>query len=135
MGKGYPVIVKISLPPNKQYQSGSSLLIQGDSLGEVEKSLDELCGTEGNGKVVLAAFAEEALMGGATAAISKPSASTPAAAPAAPAAAPESGDDEDPPASENQLKVLAKKTGQDIEELRSQNLTKSAVVERLKGAK
>ena len=130
MSKGYPVIVKISLPPNKQYQSGSSLLIQGDSLGEVETTLDELCGTEGNGKVVLAAFAEEALIGGATAVISKPSDSTTAAAPAA---APESGDDEDPPASENQLKVLAKKTGQDIEELRSQNLTKSAVVERLKG--
>jgi hypothetical protein len=127
----FPVIVKIALPPRKQYQSGASLIVQGESVGDVEKTLDELCGTEGNGKVILAAFAQEALEGGVETVLSKP---TTTAAPAqAPAA--ENDGDEDPPASDNLLKVLAKKTGADLDALKAEGLTTSAAKTRLKEAK
>lgn len=63
-GKGYEAILKINLPPEADYHSGHSLILQGDTVEGVEKHLDTLIGGEGTGKVVLARFAEYALKGG-----------------------------------------------------------------------
>lgn len=108
-GKGFAVIAKINLPPEQDYHSGHSLIVQGDTASDVEKAFDELIGGEGTGKVVLARFAEFALKGGVEETL-KPSAPA-ASAEAAPAG--ETGE----VASKALLKLVAKKTGKSVEEL------------------
>lgn len=54
--RGYKVIVKINLPPQANYHSGHSLIIQGDSVDEVRGMLKELAGRNGSGERLLNAF-------------------------------------------------------------------------------
>lgn len=60
-GKGWPVVVKLNLPPVAQFASGNSVIIQGDNGDEVAAGVDSLTGVEGHGRLILAAIVEKAL--------------------------------------------------------------------------
>lgn len=143
------VIVKINLPPEANYHSGHSIIVQGESAGEVAVLLQGLVpeAKDGIGGTILRRFVEYALLGAVKAelgATEEPSglvglvapsvagAQTPR--PAQPAAArppaPVAGEQK---ASEAILTVLAKKTGKSVEELGS--LTDLEAKGLLKGAK
>lgn len=116
MADGYEVIVKINLPPEKQYHSGHSVIVQGHTVEEVEKHLDVLAGHEGNGKVILARFGEYALQEGVKAVLSKDGGAEGEAA-AGSAKAPSGPASTEKPASAGLLKLVAKKTGKSVDEL------------------
>lgn len=124
--KGYQVIAKVNLPPEAQYASGHSLIVQGDTPEEVAILLGAAVGgSQDQGALILQRFGEYALGKAAEAALRPtPAASTPTAAPA-PAAggAPE-------PASDAFLKVVAAKTGKTFDELKG--LSKAEAQELLK---
>lgn len=140
-GKGFAVVVKINLPPRQNYQSGHSIIVQGDTMDEVAKHLDDLGGTEGNGRVILATFAEEALAAGAQAVLAGGTASGGTPAPAGAGGSTTStggatgtsrGSSGNKPASESLLKLVSKKTGVPVEELGE--LTHKEATRRLKEA-
>ena len=128
--KGYKLVLKINLPPEVQYHSGHSLLVQGDSGGEVQHALAELiAGPEASGKdllnvqdqarFILLRFVEYAQQRAVEAGLKQevPTQGTSTATgtempqpPAAPGQA-------DGKASAALLKVVAKKTGKSVEEL------------------
>lgn len=60
--KGFKLIVKINLPPAAQYASGHSIIVQENTAAALKKILDSLTGVEGHGELILAAFAEHAVM-------------------------------------------------------------------------
>lgn len=113
-GKGWPVVMKINLPPEEQYHSGHSLLIQGDSVDEVKERLAPLAGGEAQAEFVLLRFAEFALKGSVEQKLADGNDD------AAPEAAPakQTTTEEDEPASAALIKVVAKKTGKDADELK-----------------
>jgi hypothetical protein len=45
-GKGWPVVMKLAVPPNADYHSGASLIVQGDTLAAVQAQIDEYMGEE-----------------------------------------------------------------------------------------
>lgn len=148
-GKGYQVIVKISLPPEANYHSGHSLIVQGDTAVEVEHQLGRIIepvvaestaalyeNVKDQARFILMRFIEFAQQGAVKATLTPPSGETPAT----PAAAPDpSGGADDlavaavPPdlASAAVLKAVAKKTGKSVEELGE--LTKAQAQALLKG--
>jgi len=62
---GYPVIVKINLPPEQQYHSGHSLIVQGNTVAEVSERLQALVpgAQPGVGDTIIRRFTEFALLG------------------------------------------------------------------------
>lgn len=128
-GKGYPVVVKLNLPPEKQYHSGHSIIVQGDTPAEVAALLDGVSGTPGHGVVILAQFAEFAIKGGAAAVLKNAGAggtqgealseagSTGGSNPSSSAPAPVTTDP-DSPASDALIAVAAKKSGKAVDELK-----------------
>lgn len=48
--RGYRIIVKLNLPPQANYHSGHSLIIQGDSVDEIRDMLNELAGRNSSGE-------------------------------------------------------------------------------------
>jgi len=117
-GKGYPVVVKLNLPPEKQYHSGHSIIVQGDTPAEVAKLLDGVSGTEGHGVVILAQFAEFALQGGAAAVLKAAPLGQPGEViPLNPDTGAPVVKDPDGPASDALLAVAAKKSGKELSEL------------------
>lgn len=137
-GKGYNVIVKINLPPEKQYHSGHSLIVQGDSAGEVETSLANILvaggavapGALDQARFILLRFVEYALGDAVKASLREAiETSDGKSGPTAPVQ-PEPASDL---ASPTVLKAVAKKTGKSLEELGE--LTKAQATEMLKGGK
>ena len=55
-------IMKLNLPPEKQYHSGHSLIVQGDTLREIEESLAEKVG-EGRAVLIIEQFFENVTLG------------------------------------------------------------------------
>jgi len=128
-GKGFGLVLKINLPPEEQYHSGHSLLVQGDTSAEIEERLGRIIeppsGTEtlsdnarDQARFILLRFIEFAQQGAVQASLAAPQASeaggsgdepTRTAVTASPAS--------DDMASLALLKVVAKKTGTPLEEL------------------
>ena len=60
--KGFRTILKLNLPPEKQFHSGHSLIVQGDTVQEVKLLLAEQVGEERAG-FILQQFFENLLLG------------------------------------------------------------------------
>jgi hypothetical protein len=118
---GYPVIVKINLPPEKQYHSGHSMIVQGTSPEAVAGELQALVpdAQEGVGWSILRRFAEYALLGVVKAELGATEAAPVGDDTSRSSATESSAPDSDPPASANLLKAAAKKSGKTVEELGS----------------
>jgi hypothetical protein len=125
-GKGFGAILKLAVPPSAEYHSGASLILQGDSLAEVQGLVDEYVGEEVGATLIrdivqfnLPGAVGRALQGESAAeADEKPkraSGTRRKASEPEEAAQPVTGDS---PASEVLLKTVAKKTGKDIDELK-----------------
>ena len=129
--RGWRVIVKINLPPEKQYHAGHSVIFQGDDAKEVEALLRPLVG-EDQAKFILLRFAEYALGGAVEQALKSEAAEGGKAAPqeTVGAEASQSTAASDL-ASQKVLEAVAKKTGKSVEELGE--LTKTQAAELLKG--
>lgn len=130
MSDGYPVIAKLAAPPNGDYHSGASLIFQGNSIAEVAGLIGEAVGEAEVGKTIvedivaynLSPAVARSLRGDAP---KEETVTVPADAPVV----------TEEPASDALLKVVAKKTGTDFEELKKQGLTKAAALELQKGGK
>jgi len=106
--KGFRVIAKINLPPQKQYQSGDSIIVQSDELEEVALILGAIAGGGvDQGMVILGRFGHFALASGVEVALKKGTPHNAAAELHLVAA----------PASAALRKTLAKKLGKTDEEL------------------
>jgi hypothetical protein len=140
---GFGVILKLNLPPEKQYHQGHSLILQADTVDEVKVHLEALGASGEQADFIALRFVEQACLDGfkqamgATEAPVPPAAASTDAAPStdAPAPAPSPAKDaaSDDLASPAVLKVVAKKTGKSVEELGA--LTKADAQALLKGGK
>lgn len=149
-GKGFQVIVKINLPPEQQYHSGHSLIVQADTPGEVQDLIADAIELNGaqvdniqdQAHFILTRFIEFAQQGAVQASLAVPQPSgveqrADGVRPAGP------GDTDSPPvvtgstpddlASPALLKVVAKKTNTPLEEL--EGYTTEAAKALLKGVK
>lgn len=140
-GKGYRVIVKLNLPPEREFQQGHSLIVQGDSDEEVRQSLASLIAgprtpVDDNildqAQFILLRFAEYAQGGAAQQGL------TSGATPTGDGGEVGSGPSSSPtgaldPASPAVLAAVAKKAGKSIEELGA--LTQAEAKDLLKGVK
>lgn len=137
MAEGYPFIVKLNLPPEAQYASGHSLIVQGETpeaVAEQLTSINELPDTVG--KSVILRFLEHGLLGVARDALAKEKAVQSATIAAEKKAAKAAGSEEKAPATAKKpsdsapksakgeseaspalKKAVAKKTGKALEEL------------------
>lgn len=61
--RGFKAILKLNLPPAVQYHSGHSLILQGDTIGELKELLAEEVG-EDQAAFIVASFFENVLLGG-----------------------------------------------------------------------
>jgi len=151
-GKGFQVIVKINLPPEEQYHSGHSLIVQGDNPLEVEGLLGRLIAgaesvdknTADQARFILARFIEFAQQGAVQSSLAASQVSSagaeqhasPQDGAASGAVAPTGASGPSPAedlASPALLKVVAKKTNTPLEEL--EGYTTEAAKALLKGGK
>ena len=51
--EGYPVIVKLAVPPDADYHSGASLILQGDSLADVSATIGDFVGESEVGETIV----------------------------------------------------------------------------------
>lgn len=147
--KGYRCIVKINLPPEENYHSGHSLIVQGDTAVEVEHQLARIIEPVGTAleapsdnardqaHFVLLRFIEFAQQGAVKATLDTPSGAAVAtsdkpvgAGTAASGSGPAAGSAPDL-ASKAVLKAVAKRTGKSLEELGG--LTKAQATEMFRG--
>jgi hypothetical protein len=137
-GDGWKVVMKINLPPEKQYHSGHSLLLQGDTAEEIVASLVGFGASEEQAEFIGLRFIEYAAVGAAKQALGQPAQTLEAAPevkrtdspPAQPGSEAAVSDDLASPAV---LKAVAKKTGKSVEELGA--MTKAQAKAALKGGK
>jgi hypothetical protein len=120
-GKGFGAILKLAVPPAAEYHSGASLILQGDTIAELQAKVDEYVGEEVGATLIrdviqfnLTKPVERALQPEPEPA-KKASGSRRKASEPEEAAEPVTGES---PASEVLLKTVAKKTGKDIDELK-----------------
>lgn len=145
MAEGYEVIVKLNLPPDKQYHSGHSVIFQGHNTDEVVKNITAAVDDESEsvGTTILKHIVEYALAGAAGAAITKKSAAKKPAAKKSSAGAGNPGGEsvdsdaiagsipaESPvpvedTASDALLKVVASKTGTPLADLQGISTTEA----------
>ena len=137
--EGYPVIVKLAVPPDADYHSGASLILQGDSLADVSATIGDFVGEAEVGETIVRDIVEFNLKGAVARSLSGDApAPEPAATVEVPADAPvvttskvgEGAPGDDEPASEALLKVVAKKTGQEVSDI-----TKAEALALIKGVK
>ena len=62
-GKGYAVIVKLNLPPEKQFHAGHSLILQGDTVPGVANLIEDLAGGSVQAFDIIGRFIEYAQQG------------------------------------------------------------------------
>ena len=126
--KGYRLVLKINLPPEQQYHSGHSLLVQGDTVGEVQQTLatliagpdaadKDLYNVQDQARFILLRFIEYAQQGAVKAVLKDaPDPGPGTEMPTPPAAPTKSATGK---ASAALLKVAAKKLGKTVQELGS----------------
>lgn len=112
--KGFNLILKVNLPPEKEYHSGHSLMVQADTPAQLRTLLAAVVGGEDQAQFVLARFGEFLLQGGVVQALEPKEEPKKGTEMPTPPAAPKGGGDQASPAL---LKVAAKKSGKTVEEL------------------
>jgi len=116
-GDGWKVIVKINLPPEKQYHSGHSLMVQGDTVEDVRDTLAPLAGGVEQAEFILTRFVEYAQARAASAALQTSEEGQRDVPPPSAAESSAQPSSDIKPASANLVKAVAKKLGVAEQEL------------------